>query len=262
MRGLAGGDDSSAGLVVDASGNVFVIGTTTQQDGNTDMVALSLDSRGMQQWIETYGPTADMNYEGYSIAYRGGYVAVAGVRRHKSDFYRESAVVAILIGANGDREWIRLYSRPDDYIGNGPVKIDVTVDKDVYLALPTANSSGWNDITTLRHDKDGWLKWVSHYSRGGVKDGRGNDTPVSIIAEAGFITVAGSSQIVQPKKVCCEDFIVLRYDELGKLQRKVKWGRTGDDVAYAMAINGAHAYVVGSSDAKRYSDMATVKFLK
>jgi hypothetical protein len=265
MRGPAGKDDWSAGLAVDANGNAYVVGTTTQADGGTDMVGLMLDARGVQQWIETYGPGSSLNYEGHAIAYRGGHVAIAGIRRSKTDFYRSSSSVAILMGANGDREWIRDYARPDSYIGNGPTKIDVTNDRDVYVTFPTAKlkPGGWTDITTLRHDKDGWLKWVSHYSRGGVKDSRGNDTPVAMTAEAGFITVAGSSQLVQPKKVCCEDFAVLRYDEQGKLVRKVQWGQLGDDVAYAMATKGAHAYVVGSSaPSKKYSGMATVKFLK
>ncbi len=48
--GAAGADDNCSEMVVDDAGNVFLVGSTDNEDGNQDWVTIKYDATGALQW--------------------------------------------------------------------------------------------------------------------------------------------------------------------------------------------------------------------
>jgi len=84
-------DDIGKGIVVDASGNVFVAGYTTTSTHGKDIVTIKYNSSGTQQWVNTYNDAQNGNDEGSEMAIdASGNIYVTGYTTtaiDQADFY-------------------------------------------------------------------------------------------------------------------------------------------------------------------------------
>lgn len=72
-------DDVANGLRVDASGNVYVTGYTTDSTEQKNMITIKYNSSGAQQWVEVYNDSLNGNDAGNDIDIDGsGNIYVAG----------------------------------------------------------------------------------------------------------------------------------------------------------------------------------------
>lgn len=71
-------DDKAFALCVDASGNVYVTGSSEQASGNADIVTIKYNSSGTQQWVSRVNGTNNTNDVGKSILFDGTNVWVTG----------------------------------------------------------------------------------------------------------------------------------------------------------------------------------------
>lgn len=71
-------DDKAFALCVDASGNVYVTGSSEQGSGNADIVTIKYNSSGTQQWVSRVNGTNNTNDVGKSILFDGTNVWVTG----------------------------------------------------------------------------------------------------------------------------------------------------------------------------------------
>ena len=67
-NGSASIDDEAKGIVVDASGNVYVSGYSKSATQGKNIVTIKYNSGGTQQWTKTYNGAASQDDEAYAIA--------------------------------------------------------------------------------------------------------------------------------------------------------------------------------------------------
>jgi hypothetical protein len=130
------GRDQSAGIVADASGNVYVTGNSMDASwkgsggenpkhpfsGYNDLVVLKLNSTGAYQWHAFYGSTGNDSGAGIALDAAGGvYVAGSSDVSWKGDnnadpkhsFGGSADIVVLKLNSNGAYQWHTVTSRID-----------------------------------------------------------------------------------------------------------------------------------------------------
>ena len=136
--------------------------------------------------------------------------------------------------------------------GNNAMAVDAA--GNVYVAGTTSNGLN-TDFLTVKYSAGGAVQWRA------IANGAGNgdDIAYAIALDAnGNVWVTGSSQSLGQS-----DYLTVKYDGNGnELWRATMDGAgNGDDVAYAIAVDGAgNAFVTGSSFSGTNDDYVTVKY--
>ena len=209
MARYNGTDDSSDnlnGMHIDAQGNVYVTGQSTDIGPQWLITTIKYDTEGNQLWVAKYdGPASDYNYCRSVTVDDQGNVYVTG---YVSYVDAEEDCVTIKYDADGNQLWAALYNRPGDEYDSG---VDLMPDtQGNVVVLVNSGSSGTADIMTLKYDSSGNLLWVARY------DGLGNnfDYEIKLMLDSEEnIYVAGATNSVTTG----DDMIILKYDSNGNL---------------------------------------------
>ena len=173
-------DDWGAGIVVDASGNIYVTGSgqatwgtpLNPHSGDYDIFILKLNSSGVYQWNTFYG-SADSDF-GNSIAVdTSGNIYVAGyslatwgtpLNPHSGS----SDVVVLKLNSSGVYQWNTFYGSASDDWGAGIVvdtsgNIYVTGNSRATWGIPlNPHNANW-DIMVLKLNNSGIYQWNTFY---------------------------------------------------------------------------------------------------
>jgi hypothetical protein len=92
-------DDKANAVCIDASGNVYVTGSSVQGSGNADIITIKYNSSGTLQWASRVNGTNNTNDQGNSILFDGTNVWVTGYVTTSSK--GKDAVILKLNGSSG-----------------------------------------------------------------------------------------------------------------------------------------------------------------
>jgi hypothetical protein len=207
----------SAGLALDASGNVVVSGPSYGGDTSSDdWLTIKYSSAGTPLWTNRYhGPGSGRSWPGGVAVDASGNVYVTG----SADFGPSWNVnsTTIKYSSSGVPLWTNWYDGPAHGLdGTGPITVDVSEN-----VIVTGNS--WNgtdyDCLTIKYSSDGVPLWTRRYN--GPDDGQDYGSRVKVDA-SGNVSVFGST--AWPGY----DVFVLEYSSAGALLR----ARTYADVDY------------------------------
>jgi uncharacterized delta-60 repeat protein len=255
VRNYSSGNDPefafANAIAVDASGNVYVTGSSYGPNGLPDFATVKYSSSGDTLWVQRYNGPAD-NWDGATeIALdASGNVYVAG-QSYGSNYFD---YVTIKYRPSGTEEWVARYDGPantDDW----PNALAVDASGNVYVTGYSIGVGTFYDYATVKYSPSGTQAWVARYNGpGNTKDrawaigvdGRGN------------VYVAGDSGEGSPN---LSDYVTLKYGPSG-VQR---WAARYDvlyDYATALAIDASdNVYVTGYSyGSGTYYDYATIKY--
>ncbi len=275
--GSATGSDYGRAIAVDAAGNVYVAGESlytwgspvNPHTGNAyDAFVVKLNSSGVLEW-HTFMGTPLGGYpivRGYAIAVDGTGVYVAGesagswgapVDPFPSPGISENAFVAKL-NTQGVRLW-------NTFMGNANqsdrARAIVVDGANVYVA--GYSEATWG--TPVRPHSGGWYKdafVVQLDSSSGARGwntflgGAGPDDAHAVAVGGGDVYVAGGSLATWGSPVHPhagsgkgDDAFVARLNSVGVLQWNTFMGAADweDDIAHAIAVDGADVYVAGAS---------------
>ncbi len=254
--------DGAGGLLV--VGNSFGAFTTPPLPnfGSQDANVLAYTSGGALRWAMTVGGTG--NDQGRGIAgdgTGGGVVAVTvtgSVTITKADGTTITSapaggsagndILIIRFAANGSITWTKRYGGTGDdhprglgYDGNGNIVFSAVVTGSVDLGGISGGGAGGADVVFVKLASNGTTLWVR--TLGGASNEEGAEIEVQPDGSVWFVADTFSTAITQPSGLLTDVSQGGRDLLFGRLLADGTWswlrraGSTGDEVAYALAVN-------------------------
>ena len=253
-NGPANSDDEANAVAVDGSGNVVVTGTSYNPTNADYYTAKYAAADGALLWEKRYNGPANSTDLARAVAVDGsGNVIVTGTSygpNNSADDY-----TAKYAAANGALLWEKRFNRS----AGGPaylVAVAVAVDTsgNVVVTGIATNTSGNHDYYTAKHAAgDGAVLWEQRYNG----PANGEDEAYALAVDGGGNVYVTGSSIGSDGST---DYATVKYDAKGNQVWIARYDHaSGDDVAYAMALDGSgNVYVTGKSD----GDYATIKYMQ
>ncbi|MCC6498432.1 MAG: SBBP repeat-containing protein, partial [Propionibacteriaceae bacterium] len=246
-----GGYDEPRALALDASGNVYVTGTssTSSSGGAYRYLTIKYDPAGVQQWAVADAP------EGYAWALAvdgAGNVYVTGESPSGGPTGWDYRTVKY--NSAGVPQWA---AAAGGLSSDRPQAIALDATGNVHVTGWTVSASQL-DYRTVKHAAaNGAPLWNVTYNG----SGNGNDEPEAIAVDAlGNVYVTGTST----GSGSTGDFLTIKYDAGGVQQWAVPYSGSGNywDFVSDLAVDGSgNVYVTGASiQPATGSDFATIKY--
>ena len=254
-NGTADSSDYPNSITTDASGNVYVTGSSITYGGAYyDMITIKYGSDGNIQWLQKYNGPADSTDSGNAIAVdASGNVYVTGSSfgtGTKSDF------ITIKYNSSGVQQWAQRYNGPTNETDNAyNLKIDAS--GNVYVTGSSDNGAAMNDYYTIKYNSSGMLQWAHRYNG----TGSSFDSPSSLAVDnSGNVYVAGYSSGVGTGY----DYVTIKYNSTGAIQWEQRYNGPGNSTENVFSLKvdaGGNVYITGfSGGSGTGNDYATIKY--
>jgi uncharacterized delta-60 repeat protein len=249
--------DGATALAVDATGNVYVTGSS-QGSGGRDYATVKYNATGIEQWMTRLsGPGNSNNQATALVVDAAGNVYVTGSIRGLGTFYNNYNYATAKYNASGTEQWVARYNGPGksfDYA----TALAVDAAGNVYVTGSSRGLNASDDYATVKYNASGVEQWVARYN------GRGNyfDRATALAVDAvGNVYVTGYSV---DSATSDEDFATVKYNAAGFEQWVVRYNGPSNshDQAVALAVDAAgNVYVTGYSlGSSTSNDYATIKY--
>lgn len=257
-NGPGDANDYATAIAVDASGNVYVTGSSASSSGyppNYACATIKYNSAGVQQWVARLIAPDTLNYLAAAIAVDcSGNVCVTGSAYGNSDVGPfKNEYVTVKYDGSGNQFWFAKYHEPR---GSWAMATALATDcfGNVYV---TGEMS--NDYTTVKYDASGVQQWITHY-----------DGPAHAVDYAWAIAIDGLGNVYVTGtsyggSQTSDDYATVKYNSSGVQQWVARYNRAGNTAEYArsVAVDGSgNVYVTGYSYsyASGDYDYVTVKY--
>jgi uncharacterized delta-60 repeat protein len=253
-NGPANSEDIPYSIAVDASGNVYVTGSSAGSGSGLDYATVKYNSSGTQQWVARYNGPANSTDAAYCLALDGsGNIYVTGTSLGSGT---GQDYATIKYNSSGTQQWALRYNGPG---GNNDTAYAVAVDgsANVYVTGTSLGAGTSMDYATIKYNSGGMQQWVARYNGPASID----DTAYSIsVDSSGNVYVTGSSG----GSGTGQDYATIKYNSSGTQQWAARYNGPGGntDSAYAIAVDASgNVYVTGTSlGSGTGQDYATVKY--
>ncbi len=247
-------EDRGWGIAVDAPGNIYITGYTTNTDNQTDIFTSKYDASGNEIWTVLEDGLNNLNSRGVSIAVSiSGNVCVAG-------FVTVSGTNTDLVTLKYNSAGIQQWMRTENGTGNEEDKAwGIAVDQtdNVYVTGYVTESSNNTDYYTVKYNSAGVLQWSRTYNGAG----NSGDKAWGIVVDTdGSIYIAGQSNNATQNT----NYVTIKYSGSGTETWVSTYNGTGngEDVANAITLVGTSSVAVTgkSTGATQTFDYTTVRY--
>jgi uncharacterized delta-60 repeat protein len=255
-NGTGNGYDAALSLAVDASGNVYVTGSSTAQSGLSDCATIKYDTDGNQQWAKIYdGPESGNDYGNSIVVDGSGNVFVTG---SSTGTQTDRDYLTLKYDSSGQELWASTYSSAGANVDEGR-SVGLDGSGNVYVTGVLAYSEGkssTDDWGTIKYSSSGAEQWMQIYNG-----------PAAIADEAWSIAVGvdGDSYVVGYGHgiTSGSDLTSIKYNTDGEQQWVEAYdGPThGTDSGFDITLDSqGHVYVSGATGLAPAIDFATIKY--
>lgn len=237
FTGPDGLDDELFKMVIDASANVYVCGSSIATGSQKDFMVLKLNSAGMAQWSRRYVHTNNDDYaidlavDGSGNVYVTGYASVPG---NGQDF------VTVKYNSAGTQQWVFPFNVGGDEIG---ISLGLDASGNAYVGGYTDAYGTGNDCFIYSVSSSGAFRWMQRYTGPG-----NNDDKIYRIAVDAAGNVAGVGNSNQGANG--NDLFVVKYNSAGVQQWLNTLNVGGNDIATSVALDASgNVYLTGRTNA-------------
>ena len=201
FNGISNKDDYFNNMDIDASGNVYVCGTSSTVSSGNEGVLIKYSNSGTEQWVTKYNYSGafDDGFEDVKTDNNGN-VFVCGFSESNTNV---SNYTTIKYTSGGAVSWVQRYSGPVAS-SDGARSIFLDNSQNVYI---TGSGFGLNtdfDIVTIKYTNAGSQLWDQRYNFAG-----GQDVGIKAIGDnSGNIYIAGNSY--SPSN---PDMVIIKYSQ-------------------------------------------------
>jgi uncharacterized delta-60 repeat protein len=244
--------DRFTAVMTDASGNVYLAGSTVISGNNQDILLLKLDATGATVWRNVFNaPSSGVDAALAMTMDAAGNIYITGYAKFTAS---ATDIVTIKYNAAGEIVWTANYGYTTDQYEQGN---SVVVDSsgNVYIAGqsdPDSTTTVSDDYVVIKYNSSGVQQWVQRTNG----TGNGIDRPSKVVLDlSGNPVVTGRSD-----NLLNYDYLTVKYNAAtGVPLWSVRYDRTHNDWATDLVINPTtgNIYVTGRSRNVDY-DYATV----
>ncbi len=261
-RAYSGADtptiDEGLGIVVDASGYIYITGYTTFTDNYTDILVRKYDPSGDLVWSASEDGSSNLNAQGLAIAvgrtgnvYVTGFVTVSGAN---------TDIALFKYSSDGQLQWAKTIN------GNGSTEdkawgIVVDESDNIFITGYVTESANNTDAFTAKYHSSGTMMWSKTYN------GTGNQSDKAwgiVVDTDGSVYVSGESTADAGNI----NYLTVKYTATGTQSWVSEYNGTGngEDRASAVSIllnssNTKSVIVTGKSwGPSNTFDYATVRY--
>ena len=242
--------DRPVALVIDASANVYVTGSS-----ESDFLTIKYRSNGDTAWVRRCDIPTDRGDQPKAIGVDdSGCVYITGLSWNSGTRYDYATVK---YDSGGNLLWTALYDGPGSG-GDAALALALDSSGNLYITGYSEGSGTNYDYATVKHDgATGETLWVRRYNG----PGNGYDVATALdVDPSGNVYITGRSE----GNGTWYDYTTIKYDSNGNLLwiRRYDGPATGADRANALALDDSGSvYVTGESQGNLLDhDYATVKY--
>jgi len=174
--------DISTEIVVDTSGNVYVVGGTRVSENAYAFATIKYNSSGVEQWVRWWNNNFSGRANSVAVDYNGN-VFVTGITTNASSDY-----ATIKYNSDGVLQWEKIYNKGANSFDE-PTSVKLDLFGNVYVSGNTGIGST-SDITTIKYNSGGDQLWEHTYNG----PGNGEDQAKSMaVDQLGNVYVTGYS---------------------------------------------------------------------
>ena len=205
-NGSANGNELASDLISDASGNIYVTGSSFGPGTINDFILIKYNSNGDEMWTQTYNGPADGNDNFTSIALDNNSNVIITGSSVGSGTSLDFATLKY--SPAGDVIWLRRYTSPTVNIEE-PKAITGDASGNIYVTGTSTGFSTSYDYLTVKYSPAGDELWARRYNG---PSSINFDESRSVSADnSGNILVSGLSAGTGT----LDDIVTIKYDENG-----------------------------------------------
>jgi hypothetical protein len=246
--------DYAAGVVVDATGNIYISGVTNgsfpgnSNAGSEDVFLMKFDVNGAQQWVKQFGTNKNDTATGVAVDATGN-VYITGETYgsfpgNRNERYRDGFLMKF--DANGTQQWVKQFGTNKDDLISG-VAVEGT--GNAYITGTTDGSFPGNknvgDGFLLKFDANGAQQWVKQIGTYDHDDVNG----VAIDATGNvYITGETTGSFPGYSNLGSWDGFVMMFDANGAQQWVKQFGTKEGEFVSGVAVDASNnVYITGTT---------------